>query len=83
MTVSNYKFNFKRDNVVSFLKKCRNNNLTIGVYLFTAIYFLIISNSLEYLRVASRIISLRGDIKINPGAKSNALNRCFRYVNGI
>ena len=58
-------------------KKCRNNNLKIGVYLFTTIYLLIISNLLEYLWVASRIISLSGDIEINPGPKSNALNRCF------
>ena len=43
-------------------KKCRSNNLKIGVYLFTAIYLLIISNLLEYLWVASRIISLSGDI---------------------
>ena len=58
-------------------KKCRNNNLKIGVYLFTTIYLLIISNILEYLWVASRIISLSGDIDINPGPKANALNRCF------
>ena len=58
-------------------KKCRNNNLKIGVYLFTTIYLLIISNLQEYLWVASRIISLSGDIEINPGPKSNALNRCF------
>ena len=58
-------------------KKCRNNNLKIGVYLFTTIYLLIISNLLEYLRVASRIISLSGDIEINPGSKSNVLNRYF------
>ena len=42
-------------------KKCRNNNLKIGVYLFTTIYFLIISNLLEYLWVASPTISLSGD----------------------
>ena len=58
-------------------KKCRNNNLKIGVYLFTTIYLLIISNLLEYLWVASRIISLSGDIEINSGPKANALNRCF------
>ena len=58
-------------------KKCRNNNLKIGVYLFTTIYLLIISNFLEYLWVASRIISLSGDIEINPGPKANALNWCF------
>ena len=58
-------------------KKCRNNNLKIGVYLFTTIYLLIISNLLEYLWVALRIISLSGDIEINPCPKSNALNRCF------
>ena len=58
-------------------KKCRNNNLKIGVYLFTTIYLLIISNLLEYLWVVSRIISLSGDIEINPGLKANALNRCF------
>ena len=60
-----------------FFKKCRNNNLKIGVYLFTTIYLLIISNLLEYLWVASRIISLSGDIEINPGLKSNALDSCF------
>ena len=54
-------------------KKCRNNNLKIGVYLFTTIY-LLISNLLEYLWVASQIISLSGDIEINPGLKANALN---------
>ena len=61
-------------------KKCRNNSLTIGVYPFTTIYLLIISNLLEYLWVAFwvvRIISLSGDIEINPGPKSNALNRYF------
>ena len=60
-----------------YFKKCRNNNLKIGVYLFTTIYLLIISNLQEYLWVASRINSLSGDIEINPGSKSNALNRCF------
>ena len=59
------------------VKKCRNNNLKIGVYRFTTIYLLIISNLLEYLWVASRIISLSGDIEIPPGRKSDALNRCF------
>ena len=34
-------------------------------------------NLLEYLWVASRIISLSGDIEINPGPKSYVLNRCF------
>ena len=58
-------------------KKCRNINLKIGVYLFTTIYLLIISNVLEYLWLGSRIISLSGDIEINPGPKLNALNRCF------
>ena len=58
-------------------KKCRNNNLKIGVYLLTTIYLLIISNLLEYLWVALRIISLSGHLEINPGPKSNALNRCF------
>ena len=58
-------------------KKCWNNNLKVGVYLFTTIYLLIISNLLEYLWVASLIISLSGDIEINPGPKSNALNWYF------
>ena len=58
-------------------KKCWNNNLKVGVYLFTTIYLLIISNLLEYLWVGSRIISLSGNIEINPGPKLNALNRCF------
>ena len=49
----------------------------MGVYLFTTIYLLIISNLLEYLWVGSRIISLSGDIEINPGPKLNALNGCF------
>ena len=53
-------------------KKCRNNNLKIGVYLFTTIYLLIILNLLEYLWVASQIISLSGDIGV-----LNVLNRCF------
>ena len=66
-------------------EKCRNNNLKIEVYLFSTIYLLIISNLLEYLWVGSRIISLSGDIVINPGPKLNVLNRCFsiRYVMGI
>ena len=58
-------------------KKCWNNNLKVGVYLFTTIYLLIISNLLEYLWVGSRILSVGGDIVINPGPKLNALNRCF------
>ena len=58
-------------------KKCRKINRKIGVYLFTTIYLLIISNLLEHLWVGSRIISLSGDIEINPGPKLNALNRCF------
>ena len=58
-------------------KKCRKINRKIGVYLFTTIYLLIISNLLEYLWVGSRIISLSGNIEINPGPKLNALNRCF------
>ena len=58
-------------------KKCWNNNLKVGVYLFTTIYLLIISNLLEYLWVGSRIISLSGNIEINPGPKLNALNRYF------
>ena len=41
------------------------------------IYLLIISNLLEYLWVGSRIISLSGDIKINPGPMSNVFKRCF------
>ena len=60
-----------------YFEKCRNNNLKIGVCLFSTIYLLIISNLLEHICVASRIISLSGDIEINCGAKSNALNRCF------
>ena len=58
-------------------KKCRKINRKIGVYLFTTIYLLITSNLLEHLWVGSRIISLSGDIEINPGPKLNALNRCF------
>ena len=57
-------------------KKCRKINRKIGVYLFTTIY-LIISNLLEYLWVGSRIMSLSGDIEINPCLKLNALNQCF------
>ena len=53
-------------------KKCRNNNLKIGVYLFTTVYLNIISNLLEYLWVGLRIISLSGGIEINPGPKLNA-----------
>ena len=41
-------------------KKCRNNSLAIGVYTLTTLFLIIISNLLEYLWVASRIISLRG-----------------------
>ena len=51
--------------------------LKIGVYQYTTIYLLIITNLLEYLWVASRIISLSGDIESNPGPIYNALNRCF------
>ena len=40
-------------------------------------YPLIKSKLLEYLWIALWIISLSGDIEINPGPKSNALNRCF------
>ena len=57
-------------------KKCRNNNLKIGIYLFTTIH-LIISNLLEYLWVGSWIITFNGDIEINPGPKLNVLNRPF------
>ena len=39
-------------------KKCRNINLKIGVYLFTTIYLLTISNLLEYLWFGSRIVSV-------------------------
>ena len=58
-------------------KKCRNINLKIGVYLFTTIYLLTTSNLLECILVASQIVSLKGDIEINPGPKLNVLNRCF------
>ena len=58
-------------------KKCRNNSLTIGVYPLTTLYLFIVSNLLECLWVASRIVSLSGGIEINPGPKSNLLNRCF------
>ena len=54
-------------------KKCRNINIKTGVYLFTTIYLLIISNLLEYLWVGSQIISLSSDIEINHGPKLNAL----------
>ena len=74
ITVSNYKFNFI--NVYNFFK-CRNNNLKIGAYLFTTMYYLIIWNLLECLWVASRIISVRGDIEIDPETKSNLLKLCF------
>ena len=58
-------------------KKCRNNSLTIGVYPLTTLYLFIVSNLLECLWVASRIVSLSGGIEINPGPKSDLLNRCF------
>ena len=58
-------------------KKCRNSNLKIGACLCTTIYLFIISNLLVYFWVASRMISLSGDIEINPGPKSNVLNWCF------
>ena len=59
-------------------KKSRNNSLTIGVSPLTILYpLLIILKVLEYLWVASQVISLSGNIEINPGPKSNALNRCF------
>ena len=58
-------------------KKFRNNNLKMGVYLFTTVYVLIISILVKYHWVASRIISLSGEIEINSGPKSNALSRCF------
>ena len=35
------------------------------------------SNLLEYLWVGSQIISVSGDIEINPGPNLNGLNRCF------
>ena len=76
VAVSNYKFDLNGIMFFHF-KKCRSNNLKIGVYLFTAIYLLIISNLLDYLWFPSPIISPSGDIEINPGPKSNALNRCF------
>ena len=60
-----------------YFKKCRNINLKIGVYLFTTIYLLTTSNLLECILVASQIVSLKGDIEINPGLKLNVLNRCF------
>ena len=54
-------------------KKCRKINRKIGVFLYTTIYLLTISNLLEHLWVGSRIISLSGDIEINPGPKLNEL----------
>ena len=39
-------------------KKCRKINRKTGVYLFTTIYLIIISNLLEYLWIGSRIVSL-------------------------
>ena len=56
-------------------KKCRKINRKTGVYLFTTIYLLILSNLLEHLWVGSRITSLSGDVEINPGPKLNALNQ--------
>ena len=32
---------------------------------------------MEYLWVASRVISVSGNTEINPGPKPNVLNRCF------
>ena len=58
-------------------KKFRNNNLKMGVYLFTTMYLLIISNLVKYHWVAPQIISLSGEIEINSGPKSNAINRRF------
>ena len=60
-----------------YLKISRYNRLTIGVYPLTTLYLLIISNLLEYLWAALRIISRSSDTEINPGPKSNALSRCF------
>ena len=65
---------------IKLIRNCPWNKLSdliLGVYLSTILYLLIISNLLEYLWVALRIISLNGDIEINPGPKSNALNLCF------
>ena len=68
-------------------KKRRNNSLTIGVYLLTILYLLIILSLLKYLWVTSRNISFTCDIEINPSPKSNALNLCFSvshwYLNSI
>ena len=58
-------------------EKCRKINRKTGVYLFTTIYLLIISNLLEYLWIGSWIVSLSGDIEINTGPKLNALSHCF------
>ena len=63
--------------ILLHFKKCRNNSLTIRVYLCTTIYLLIILNLLEYFWVASRVTSLSSDIELNPSPKSNALNHCF------
>ena len=49
----------------------------MGVYLFTTMYLLIISNLVKYHWVAPQIISLSGEIEINSGPKSNAINRRF------
>ena len=63
-------------NVMFFhFKQFRNNNLKIGVFVFTTIYLLLLSNLLEYLLVVSRIASVSGDIEINPGPKLNLFNR--------
>ena len=63
-------------NVMFFhFKQFRNNNLKVGVFLFTTIYLLLLSNLLEYLLVVSRIASVSGDIEINPGPKLNLFNR--------
>ena len=61
--------------------KCRKINGKIGVYLFTTIYLLILSNLLVHVWVGSRIISLSGDVEINPSSKLNALNCCFSICN--
>ena len=58
-------------------KKPGNNSLKIGLYPLTTLYFLTLSTFLECIWVASRIISLSGDIEINPGLKSNTLSCCF------
>ena len=62
---------------IIYLTTTRFSIIDVLSLLFTTIYLLIISNLLEYLWVASRIISLSGDIEINPGPKSYVLNRCF------